>query len=300
MWSDLSNPVSAPGQERLQALWGAIRSRLTGWRRRRLGLRGLLPYLLAAPLMLAALIALATAQLTAAAWAAAAFAAIVTGARLNRRVLLERHLATERRYTRPDGLLLHYAAAAMVAGGTLLAAFGVAGQGLPVSLVYGLLATIGFHLSYRLPALRELFPGPRVSVGDPALAKALAQAEERLLVIEAAGLRVGNAELEDRLRRITRKGRMILEVLSQRPTDLFRARQFLNLHLEGAARVADRYVKAHRFLRGGILEQRFRRVLVQIETAFDRQRQQLLTHDLQDLDVQIEVLRQQLRREGIA
>lgn len=300
MWSDLISAERLGGAAGLTGLWRAALARAASWRRRRLGLQGTLPYLLAVPLPLAALIALATGQLAVAAMAAAAFAAIVVGTRLNRRALLERRLAPERRYTPAVGQPLQYLAAFLLVGGTVLAAFGVAGQGLSVSLVYGLVAAAGFHLSYRLPGLRDLFPRPRVAVEDPALATALAQAEGRLLVIEAASLRVGNPELEARLQRITDKGRTIIEVLSQRPTDLFRARQFLNLHLEGAGRVADRFVKAHRIVRGGVLEQRFRRVLIQIEAAFDRQQQQLLSLDLQDLDVQIEVLRRQLKREGIS
>jgi hypothetical protein len=299
MWSELVGPRQQGGVALAAALRSA-RERWLDWRRRRLGLRGTLPYLLAAPLPVAALLALAGADLSGALAVLAAFGLIAGGTRLNRRALLERAINGDRRYTTVRRFPQQYFAAALVSGGTALAAYLLVGHGIGVSLVFGLLALGGFHLSYRLPAPRELFALPRVAVGDPALRRALEQAEHRLLAIEAAALRVGNVELEQRLQRIATKGRTILEMLSQRPTDLFRARQFLHVHLEGAGRVAERYVKAHRFVRGGVLEQRFRKVLLLIEDAFEQQRRRLLKQDLQDLDIQIEVLRRQLQNEGLA
>jgi hypothetical protein len=47
------------------------------------------------------------------------------------------------------------------------------------------------------------------------------------------------------------------------------------------------------------LEQNFRNVLETIESTFQEQHQKLLEEDLFDLDVKIEVLNTQLKREGI-
>ena len=48
-----------------------------------------------------------------------------------------------------------------------------------------------------------------------------------------------------------------------------------------------------------LLEDNFRRVLATIEEVFAEQRQKLLEADVTDLDVQIEVLTTQLKREGV-
>ena len=47
------------------------------------------------------------------------------------------------------------------------------------------------------------------------------------------------------------------------------------------------------------LDDNFRRVLVTIEEVFQEQQQKLLETDITDLDVQIEVLATQLKREGV-
>lgn len=282
------------------ALLRASGERLAAWRRRRLGLRGVLVHVLSLPLLLAAPGALASGNFVAALASASAFGLCFLGARLNRRALMERLIAPERRYTRASPFPRHYLAALLVSAGTGLVAHSAVGhQGL-VSLGFAVLAAVGFHLAYRLPAPSELVSAARVAVANQPLRRALEQAEGQLLSIEKAALQIGNRELEQRLHEIAVQGKEIIRMLEQRPADLFRIRRFLVVHLEGAERVAVSYARSHRIARGGALEQNFRKVLAQIESAFRRQREQLLNQDLSELDVQIEVLRRQLQSEGIA
>lgn len=276
-----------------------LKQRFTAWRRRRLGLRGALLYLLPIPLPLAGLVALASGDFGAALAAVAAFSALVGGAHLNRRGLREQLLAPERRFSRPATIPYGYLAATLVAAGTAIAASGVVGHDTLVSASFALLAAVGFHLSYPLPAPRSLVRKPEREPADARLRSALEKAEGRVLAIELAAEGIGNLELEERLRRIAAQGRGILSLIADRPAELTRARKFLNVYLEGAERVASRYVQTHRLARSRALESNFRNVLAEIESVFERQRTLLLEHDLDDLDIQIEVLRKQLEREGL-
>ena len=293
---------SADGTDAARRLWSGARERLLTWRRSRLGLRGLSLYLLSAPLAIAALVALAGGNLAAFAGSLGALALIVSGARLNRRFLLERLVAPRRRYSRSARFPYQPAAVALVATGTALAAYAVVGHGVLVSALYAALAACGSYLAYRLPRPIVVTASPAMpqEITDPTLSRTLEQAERQLLAIDTAALAVGNAELEQRLQRIAQQGRAVLDLLAQRPADLYRARRFFNLHLNGAERVAVQYAKTHRLVRSRVLESNFRNVLTQIEAAFQRQYQGLLQHEAMDLDIQIEVLRKQLQREGIA
>ncbi len=297
-----SRPHSQHTELRVDALLQAAREardHFQAWRRSRLGLRGMLLYVLAVPLALAGVVALAGGHLAQALAAGSAFGLVVAGGFLNRRGLVEELVAPERRYTRSWDLPHKYLAALVVAAGTGLAAFGAVGHGPLVSLVFALLSLGGFHLAYRLPRPQALFGPRRPAVRDKALGRALAQAERRILAIEKAALRLGNRELEQRLNRIAGQGRAILEQVVARPDERFRARKFLNVYLEGAERVASRYARTHPVARGRELEENFRNVLVEIEAVFERQLKRQAEHDAFDLDVQIEVLRRQLEREGI-
>jgi 5-bromo-4-chloroindolyl phosphate hydrolysis protein len=277
-----------------------VQERLLAWRRTSIGVRGALLYLLPSPLAPTALIALAQGDFNAAMAAAGCLLSLFAGAHLNRRGIREELIGPARRYTRPVRIPYKYLAAALVGLGTAVAAFALVGQGLAVSLTFGLLALAGYHLTYRLPPLRRLLPQTRYETADKALRRVLEQAERRLLAIEVVADKVANQELSERLRRITEHGRAILDLIAERPAERFRARKFLNVYLEGAERVATRYAKTHRLARTQVLEQNFRRVLAQIEAVFERERSQLHEHDVLDLDIQIEVLRKQLEREGIS
>ena len=297
-----SSPHSESLELRLDALVRTAqdaRDRFLAWRRSRLGLRGALLYFLAAPLALAALVSLAQGELGPATAAGSAFGLIAAGAFLNRRGMLEDLVAPERRFTRSRALPHKYLGAALVTAGTALASYAAVGHSGAVSITFGLLALAGFHMGYRLPAPGLLLSRPARSAQDGPLRRAMAQAEQRILAIEKAALRIGNDELEQRLSRIASRGRAILDRIAVRPGERFRARKFLNVYLEGAERVASRYARTHRLARDRELEQNFRNVLVEIETVFDRQLDRLAEDDLADLDVQIEVLRRQLEREGI-
>jgi hypothetical protein len=292
----LSEQQRAALLETVRGFWGRVQL----WRRTRIGLRGALLYLLPSPLILTGLIALARGDLGAAMAALGSLGCLFAGAYLNRCGLREELLAPTRRYSRPTRIPFKYLAAALVGTGTAFAALTLVEQGMAVSLSFGLLALAGFHLAYRLPPLRSLWPEPGYKTGDKTLRRVLAQAEGRVLAIENVADKVNNPELGQRLRRIAEQGRAILELIAERPAERFRARKFLNVYLEGAERVASRYAKTHRLARTTVLEDNFRRVLVQIEDVFDRQRNELHEHDVLDLDIQIEVLRKQLEHEGIA
>lgn len=93
--------------------------------------------------------------------------------------------------------------------------------------------------------------------------------------------------------------RDILAEIAHDPKDLRRARKFLNTYLDGAQRVVTGYAEAHSNHCNQTLNANFRRVLVSIEEVFGQQLQRLLENDLLDLDVNMEVLEAQLKREGL-
>ena len=129
--------------------------------------------------------------------------------------------------------------------------------------------------------------------------KALAEAEQRILSIERSARAIGNPELRERLGRIGAQGREILGQIERRPRDLRRARKFLTVYLEGAQQVTQGMPRPTELADSRELEQNFRTVLVTIEEVFAEQQKRLLETDVMDLDVQIEVLTKQLKREGI-
>ena len=129
--------------------------------------------------------------------------------------------------------------------------------------------------------------------------QAIEQAERKIAEIDAASRGIRNLELRARLTRISELARKILRVIEEDPTDLRRARKFLYVYLDGAKTVSKGYVRTHQRSQSAELETNFRNVLITIENVFQEQHAKLLENDILDLDVQIEVLATQLKREGV-
>ena len=283
--------MARDGMERL-ARWRAERRAMAAAAPKKTRLLWLLPL----PLLPAAAVTLAKGDLTGFAATAGAYALVTAGAVLARRGLRAEAAMRQQKFQVNPGPPAKLLGWLTVGVGTALAAF-AGGQDPLVASVFGLGAAGGCALLYGLD------PKPQVSraaaSADARVHEALARAERQIIAIEAARDGLAHPELSTRLGRIASVARLILGHIAEDPGDMRRARRFLVTYLEGAQKVATGYAKRHRRDQAGELEESFRRVLVTIEDVFRQQHQRLLEHDLRDLDVQIEVLETQMRREGL-
>ena len=262
---------------------------------------GILLFLLPLPLVWVAVSALFSAQTGRLFISLAALACLWSAALLNRnglraeREYRRRNIATAPRTPRKT-------LAAILAGvGTgLTIAFLIGGPGVIEGAIGGGLATLGTLLAYGADPRGDKgnIEGSHGYSSEEIIA-ALDEANGKIDAIETAARGIHNTELGQRLRRITERGREILKMIESDPGDLRRARRFLNTYLDGARRVTEGYAATHTEVDSEELESNFRRVLETIETTFAEQRDKLLQDDVLDLDVQIEVLKTQLEREGV-
>ncbi|MFO1424241.1 MAG: 5-bromo-4-chloroindolyl phosphate hydrolysis family protein [Candidatus Competibacteraceae bacterium] len=261
--------------------------------------KGILMFLLPLPVLFAAIVALARGNLNGLLNNAAGYALFLTGALLLRHGLLMEAEYDRRRIAKAPWPLK------TLGGGVVALATGVtawlgAGQHPIVAVAFGLAALLGCFLNYGFDphAAKRFTDSEGVDVTDRML-EALAQAEQSIAAIEQATRDIRNAEFNGRLRRIAGLARQILKLLEEDPRDLRRARKFLNVYLDGARQVTEGYARTHARASAPELEDNFRRVLTTIEEVFAEQQQKLLETDVSDLDVQIEVLTTQLKREGV-
>lgn len=261
--------------------------------------RGALLFVLPLPLLLAAVIALARGRLELLLVDAGGLTAFILAGVLLRRAWRSEQQMWSRRFVRLPLVSLRTLAGVLTALATALVAVLAVGHGIVTGIAFAGVALLGFQLAY------GMFPPQRALGIDTserraqAVAEALAEAERQLIEIEQARTGLVNAELCARLERIITEGRAILELIAERPGDLYRARKFLHVYLDGVRQVTAGYARTHGRAESRELEQNFRAVLVTVEDSFREQRQRLVQTDLMDLDVRIEVLRQQLEHEGI-
>jgi 5-bromo-4-chloroindolyl phosphate hydrolysis protein len=255
-------------------------------------------FVLPAPLALAAVAALIDGDLGQFGLSGGALAAVwAAGA------LAWRSAVSEARYLlgeRPDlpRIPLKLLSATTTAGGATLAAF-AGDHTAATALVFGGLGAAG-HLAF---FGRDLRP-PRIhittvdGVDVGAVRRQLEQAYGRLRRIESAARSLVVPEFRERLGRVTRIGRDVLGEIEHDPRDAVRARRFLNLYLESAEQIALEYARTSGRLRDPQVEQRFGRLLCEMERTFTEQHRRLTERDLLSLDADMEVLDARLKQHG--
>ena len=262
-------------------------------------LAGLLMFWLPLPVLLAAIGSLIDGDLVGLFNNGVGYSLFLGGA-----MLLRRGLRSEADYSRRQVAKTPWPFKALGGGliglATGMVAWTSAGHSPIMSVIFGALASLGCYLTYGFdPRTAKRFTDRDGIDSTDRVLQALTQAEHSIAAIEQAIRNIHNAEINGRLRRIVGQARQILTMLEEDPRDLRRARKFLNVYLDGAKHVTEGYARTHGRAQAPELENNFRQVLATIEQVFGEQQQKLLEADVTDLDVQIEVLNTQLKREGV-
>lgn len=273
--------------------------RFTGDKLHQYSPRGLLLYVLSLALIPAVIIGLSKGQFMTVIVNAAGFALYCLAAVWLRNGLQAENPSPQNRLQTPSKWPLKLLSAVLVAGTTgMLAALSV-DQSLAIAALYASGAFLGMYLSYGFDQPKStLLVGAHGYSGDE-IRKTLADAFAIIKDIEQSNHKIKHNELNQRIDSICQIAESIIAELEADPRGIRRARKFLNVYLENVQQVIQGYANTHQQSTSQALEQNFRQALETIESAFQEQQQKLLEEDMFDLDVKIEVLTTQLKREGI-
>jgi len=262
--------------------------------------KGVLLFLLPLPVLIAAILALSRGNLRVLLASTVGYALFLSGAILARRGMQNQAEYERRKIAYAPPYPLKLLGAVLVAAATAITATFAAKYNPAIGVCFGLGALLGFYLVYGFdPRATKRATDSYGLDATPQLLQALAGAEKTIVAIEQAKKNIRNNELRSRLDNIIKLARQILKNLEENPDDLRRSRKFLNVYLEGAQQVTEGYVRTHQQAQSQQLEANFRNVLTTIEDVFKEQQQKLLENDVLDLDIKIEVLSEQLKREGV-
>ena len=131
------------------------------------------------------------------------------------------------------------------------------------------------------------------------VARAVDEAEAHLKAMSDAIHRAGDRQLEARVARFQSVARDMFRTVEEDPRDLTAARKYLGVYLLGArdatAKFADLYARS----RNPQVRADYEALLTDLEQNFAARTQSMLLDDKTDLDVEIEVLRERLQRDGV-
>jgi hypothetical protein len=223
--------------------------------------------------------------------------AVFGGGILTREGLRARAAFDERLVARRPAIpRLAFGAAATGAGVALASAGG--DGGLLAGGLYGLIAG-GLHVvSFGLDPWRS--KGIADSPRSERVARTIEEAETLLTEMRASLSGLRDTEAQARLERVASAAEEMFRRIEAAPGDLVAARRYLGVYLEGARDATLKFADLWRARRDTEARDEYLALLTDLEKGLDGTRETLLLSDRTALDVEIEVLRERLARDGVA
>jgi hypothetical protein len=131
------------------------------------------------------------------------------------------------------------------------------------------------------------------------VARIVAEGESYLTEMRAAGAALGDRKLTDRIDRFAAIARTLFRTVEEDPRDLTAARRYLGVYLMGARDATIKFADLWRRDRDVTARSDYETLLTDLESNFAQRTQALLSDNRSDLDIEISVLRDRLKREGV-
>lgn len=225
-----------------------------------------------------------------------AFGLLMLAAWLTREGVLAQAAYDERKVARRPAIPRKIFGAVVTGAGLALAALP---SGLGVALLFaGLGAALHFGAFGPDPLKDKGMEGVDTFQTDRA-ARAVAEAEKHLTEMLDAIKRAGDRTLLRRVERFAESIRPLFRAVEDNPTQLSAARRYLGIYLSGARDATVKFADLYARNQDATARDDYETLLQDLETQFELRRTALLSNDRNQLDIEIEVLRERLEREGL-
>ena len=227
----------------------------------------------------------------------AVFALLILSAWLTREGVLAHAAYDERRVARKPAFPRKvFGSVAMGLGLTLA---GLTGLGLASAGVLGLLGA-GLHLiAFGPDPLRDKGMEGVDTFQTERVARAVAEAETSLAAMERAVARLNERALSDRLRDFSGQVRPLLRAVENDPRQLSAVRRYLGVYLTGAREASEKFAELYARNRDQGAKADYLSLLDDLQRNVAHRLESLENTDRQALDIEMEVLRERLEREGL-
>jgi 5-bromo-4-chloroindolyl phosphate hydrolysis protein len=131
------------------------------------------------------------------------------------------------------------------------------------------------------------------------VARVVDQAEDYLRAMTDALKRAGDRQAETRLERFQIIVRDMLRTVEDDPRDLTAARKYLGVYLMGARDATVKFADLHARAPNPAARDKYLALLGDLEQNFTAKTRALMQDSTTDLDIEIDVLRDRLEREGV-
>ncbi len=225
-------------------------------------------------------------------------AVLFGGAVLTREGLKAEAAWTERRVARRPAIPRKMLGSVAIGAGVALAAMTGLGGLLP-AMVYGLIGGALHFVSFGPDPMRDKGMEGVDAFQTDRVARTIEDAEKYLAAMQDAVLRAKDREAETRVAALSQTARAMFRTVEDDPRDLTSARKYLGVYLMGARDATVKFADLYAATRDAGAKADYLGLLDDLQRGIESKRETLMVGDRADLDVEIEVLRDRLKRDGL-
>jgi 5-bromo-4-chloroindolyl phosphate hydrolysis protein len=204
-----------------------------------------------------------------------------------------------RKVARPPAIPRKVFAAVLSGIGVFTAAWLGWNQPIISAGIFAALASGAHVFAFGLDPMKKKGMDDFNSFDNDRVARAVEKAEITLAELHDAAERIGDRALEARIERFGASVREVFRAVEDDPRDLTRARKFLGVYLVGAKDATLKFVDLYTANRSVEAREDYIALINDLEISFNTHRETLLLDDREELDIEIEVLRDRLHQEGL-
>lgn len=187
--------------------------------------------------------------------------------------------------------------AALTGGGLGLA--GLAGHGPMDAVIFGVLGLILHVMAFGADPLRSKGMDGVDDLQNTRVARAVEEAERHLADMAAAIRALNDRRLIEQVDHFQATARHMFRVIEDDPRDLIAARKYLSVYLTAARDASTKFAGIYARNQSAEARAQYEALLDDLEQQFASRTQKLLAEDHIDLNIEIDVLRERLAREGV-
>lgn len=226
-----------------------------------------------------------------------AFGLLILAAWLTREGIIAQEAYDARKIARRPAIPRKFFASVLTGAGLALAA--LAGGHVLSAIIFGVLGAVLHSFAFGLDPLKNKGMEGVDTFQTDRVARAVGEAEKTLAAMKDAVLRAKDREIEARVDGFAATARAMFRTIENDPRDLTAARKYLTVYLTGARDAAVKFADIYTRSRDTHARADFVQLLDDLEANFTGKTQKLLIEDKTDLNIEIEVLRERLAREGV-
>ncbi len=271
-----------------------------GQKLRSFTMKGILLYLLPAPILLSAIVAFLRGDIAAIITNSIAFALFLLAATLAKRGFVQEKIYHDSTLIKAPKLPYKTVAALFLALATLYTSYATTSNSLLLSILLALAAFLGFYLYYGFDPRQDKIGDLPIGVNAEDLIEITQEARQKITKLTSLKRELHDFTSKEYLQSIIWETQEIIDSVEKNPGDLSRARKFFKIYLARTENITEEFVTN---LKNSNIDDKmtanYNSLLKSVQETIKEQKEKLNDDDILRLDVQIEALTKQINHEGV-